>query len=199
MWEKRVKQYGMRAALNIGHTDEQIEAVTAMQKDTIFPFLKAALIGGEKTILDLGCGPGRFTPDLAEIVGGKAIGVDPIEQFIAMAPKCESVEYRLMKEGIIPVPDRQIDVAWICLVLGGIIKRPILVKTVLEVDRVLKEKGLVLLVENTSVAKDGVYWKFRPIQFYQNLFKFAHLRHLSDYYDLDERISIMAGRKGSQA
>jgi ubiquinone/menaquinone biosynthesis C-methylase UbiE len=199
MWEKRAKQYGVRAALNIGHAQEQMEAVTRMQREKIFPFLKGELTGGEKIILDLGCGPGRFTADLAGMIHGDAIGVDPIQQFLDMAPKSENVEYRLMKEGIIPVSDKGVDVAWICLVLGGIVKQSILLRTVSEVYRVLKENGLIILVENTTDNKDGEYWKFRSAEFYQSLFNFAKLRHLSDYYDLGERISILAGRKGAQA
>lgn len=195
MWKKRAKQYGTRAVLNIGHSDEEIEAVTRMQKDKIFPFLKRELTGREKTILDFGCGPGRFTPDLAELIQGKAIGVDPIQDFLEMAPRGGNVEYRLMKEIIIPLADESIDVVWVCLVLGGIIKERVLRNIVSEVDRVLKPGGLIVLIENTTDAKDGEYWKFRSVEFYQYLFGFAELKHFSDYYDLGERISVMAGRK----
>ena len=195
MWKMRAKQHGPRAVLNIGHSDEEIGAVTEMQKDKIFPLLKQALTGREKTILDFGCGPGRFTPDLAELIQGKAIGVDPIRDFLEMAPQHESVEYRLMKEAPIPVADKSIDIIWICLVLGGIIEKQALRDIVSEVDRILKDEGLIALIENTTNANDGKYWKFRPVEFYQSLFDFAELQHSSDYYDLGERISIMIGRK----
>lgn len=195
MWKKRAKQYGRRAVLNIGHSEEELEAVTQMQKEKIFPFLKQELKGDEKIILDLGCGPGRFTPDLAKIIQGRAVGVDPIKDFIDMAPKNANVEYRLMKEGVIPVDDSSINVVWICLVLGGIIKELVLQNIVSEVNRILKNGGLIMLIENTSDKKDGEYWKFRSIAYYQSLFDFAELKHFSDYYDFGERISIMAGRK----
>jgi len=93
-WEKRVEQYGKRAVLNIGHPEEEMDMITQMQKDTIFPFLKECLRGTEKLALDLGCGPGRFTSDLATIIHGYAIGVDPIKYLIDLAPKNENVEYR---------------------------------------------------------------------------------------------------------
>ena len=195
MWKKRAKQYGPRAVLNVGHPDEKIGAVTEMQKEKIFPFLKQVLTGREKTILDIGCGPGRFTVDLAELIQGKAIGVDPIQDFLDMAPKHEDVEYRLMRESIIPVGDESIDVVWICLVLGGLVKKRVLHNVVSEVDRILKHRGLIMLIENTTHTKDGEHWKFRSVEFYQSLFGFAELKHFSDYYDLDERISIMVGRK----
>jgi SAM-dependent methyltransferase len=196
MWKKRAKQYGRRAVLNIGHSEEELEAVTQMQKEKIFPFLKQELKkGDEKIILDLGCGMGRFTPDLAKIILGKAVGVNPIKDFIDMAPRSGNVTYRLMKESVIPLDENSVDAVWICLVLGGIIKERFLRNIVSEVNRVLKNGGLIMLIENTSEKKDGEYWKFRSLAFYRSLFDFAELKHFSDYYDLGERISIMAGRK----
>lgn len=194
-WKKRAKQFGPRAVLNIGHSDEEIEAVTEMQKKKIFPFLKQVLTGRENTILDFGCGTGRFTYDLAELINGNAIGVDPIHDFLEMAPKSEVVEYRLMEESHIPVTDKSVDVVWICLVLGGIVEENVLNKIVSEIDRVLAYGGKVALIENTTNIKDGDYWKFRSVAFYQSLFNFAELRHSSDYDDLGEKISIMVGRK----
>ena len=195
MWKRRAKKYGPRAALNIGHSNEEIGAVTEMQREKIFPSLKHALTGCEETILDLGCGPGRFTPDLAELIQGNAIGVDPIQRFLDMAPKQKNVQYKLMEESSIPVIDNSIDVVWICLVLGGIIEKHVLQEIVSEVDRILKDGGLIALIENTTDINDGKYWKFRSVEFYQSLFGFAELKHQSDYYDLGERISIMVGRK----
>lgn len=194
-WKKRAKQYGVRAVLNMGHPDEDIGVVTRMQKEKVFPFLQQALTGREETILDFGCGPGRFTFDLAKLIQGKAIGVDPIQDFLDMAPKQGGVEYRLMEESVIPVVDKSIDIVWICLVLGGIIDQCVLQKITSEVERVLKDEGLVVLIENTTDIKDAEYWKFRSVEVYQSLFFFTKLKHLSDYFDLNERISIMVGRK----
>jgi len=195
MWEKRAKRYGARAVFNIGHSDEDVGNVTRLQKEKIFPFLQQALTGREETILDFGCGPGRFTLDLAKLIGGTAIGVDPIQRFLDMVSKQDGVEYRLMEESIIPVVDKSIDVVWICLVLGGIIDQYVLRKIILEVERVLNDEGLVVLIENTTDVKDTEYWKFRSVEFYQSLFFFTKLKHLSDYCDLNERVSIMIGRK----
>ncbi len=197
MWRKRARQYGERAALNIGHSANEVERVTQGQKNILFPLLVQQLRGDEKLLLDLGCGPGRFTPDLAEIIHGKAIGVDPITDFIEMAAQTGNVEYRRMKPGAIPMPTASIDVVWICLVLGGLTQKRVLRKTLSEVKRVLAPEGLVMLIENTSAKKDGDYWKFRSVSTYQSFFDFVDLKHLSDYHDLGERISIMAGRKHS--
>ena len=194
MWEKRAKRYGVRAVLNIGHSDAEIEKVTNIQKENIFPFLRQELSGNEKVILDLGCGPGRFTHDLAEIIRGKAIGVDPIKYFLDIAPKKNNVEYRLMKKGILPITDKSIDVVWICLVLGGIIKKRVLNKMVSEVNRVLKPDGIIMLIESTTDKPDGQYWKHRSIEEYQGIFSTYSLKNLGSYEDMGDNISIMAGK-----
>lgn len=193
-WEQRAKKFGLRSVLGMGHSEEEIEAVTRRQKDEIFPVLKQQLKGNEKLILDFGCGTGRFTSDLATLIQGRAIGVDPIKHLIDLAPKNENVDYILIQAGTIPVKTASIDIIWICLVLGGITDETALYNTINEIDRVLKE-GLVFLVENTTEKKDGYYWKFRSVRAYQTLFKFVELKHISDYFDLGERISIMTGRR----
>ena len=89
-----------------------------------------------------------------------------------------------------------IDVVWICLVIGGIAPEAI-EATCQEVQRVLKPGGLLFIVENTTEGKiDLASWRFRSVIQYIEMFaSFANLNHLHDYYDLGERISLLAGRK----
>ncbi|NIM12124.1 MAG: methyltransferase domain-containing protein [Candidatus Aminicenantes bacterium] len=194
-WKKRAKAYGRRSVFNLRHPEEELEAVTQRQKNILFPILEQQLRGDEKLVLDFGCGPGRFTPDLAGIVHGKAIGVDPVEHLLNIAPRFPNVEYRLMKEAEIPVENDFVDVVWICIVLGGIVDEKVLQHSTAEIDRVLKKNGLVFLVENTSNQPDTLHWKYRPVEMYRHLFGFVNLKHISNYFDLGERLSIMAGRK----
>jgi len=193
-WRKRVREYGKRSVLNITHTDEEYEAVTQKQKEEIYPFFKSQLLGTEKTILDFGCGPGRFTSDLAEMIQGKAIGVDPIADLLSYAKKKFCVEYKIMKEGEIPLDDSSVDIVWCCLVLGGI-KKNILLQTAKEISRVLNEHGLLFLIENTSGKPNGKHWIFRSSAEYQQYFPSFQLLKLHSYNDVNEEISIMAGRR----
>ncbi len=194
-WQSRVKCYGKRAVLNINHGQNEYDAITDFQHKEIFPCLQQVLLPSDKVILDLGCGPGRFSSELASIInGGLVIGADPIPALIAMAPKTPNVEYKIMKEGNIPLCDKSVDVVWSCLVLGGIVGIT-LVNTIAEIRRVLKDRGLLFLVENTSPLQNGTHWVFRQFGDYELMFPFVHLAHLHDYFDLGERISIMAGRK----
>lgn len=198
-WQNRVRQYKERAVFNLGHSKDQIQSITKMQKNILLPYFSEQLNGNERILLDLGCGSGRFTPDLAQLINGKAVGIDPIEELIDIAKKnayLENCEFKLMREGVIPMDDASVDIVWVCLVLGGIIDDGVLKGTLSEIKRVLKKNGLIFLVENTTENKiNGNYWKFRSVEDYQAMFIFTRLKYLSGYIDLNEEISIMVGRK----
>jgi ubiquinone/menaquinone biosynthesis C-methylase UbiE len=193
-WENRVRKFGKRSVLNLGHSESDVDNFTRYQKKEIYPFFIDELNGNEELLLDFGCGPGRFTGDLANMIKGRAIGTDIIDNLLAMAPIQDRVEYRLMEECHIPLSDSCVDVVWVCLVLGGI-RGDLLTKTVGEIRRVLKPGGLLFLVENTSEKTDVDHWAYRQMGQYAEICSFVTLTHLHDYYDLGERISLMAGRK----
>jgi SAM-dependent methyltransferase len=196
-WKKRVKRYGRRAVLNIGHSDAEYENVTRAEKAVYFPLLRKMLRGDERTVLDFGCGAGRFTVDLATTMGGYCFGVDPTPELLKMAPRSERVEYVLLKDGEVPLPDGSMDVVWLSLVLGCITSPRELKKAAHEIRRVLNDDGLLFLIENTTDRPNAPHWHYRPPEFYQVLFDFVHLEHLDDHTDVGERYSIMAGRKVS--
>lgn len=195
LWDRRAREYGARAVFNLAHTENQLAHVTEMQKRAIYPHVRAALRHDERLALDFGCGPGRFTADLAKLIGGRAIGVDTTRTFIDMAPVAEGVEYRMMNAGRIPLTDGAVDLLWICLVLGGIVDGALLERSLRELDRVLRPGALLVVVENTSKRPDVAHWKYRSVDDYRRLITFADLEHKGDYDDAGEQISIMVGRK----
>jgi SAM-dependent methyltransferase len=192
-WARRAIRYGHRSVLNLGHREAELPEVTAMQRAKLFPLLRAQLRGQERVVLDYGCGGGRFTADLADIVGGKAIGVDPTQQLIEIAPRTATVEYHVLEDEKLPLADASVDVAWICLVLGCIPDER-LELSIAELRRVMRHDGLVFLVENTAERQDRPYFHFRPVERYRALFSWAALEPISSYDDLGERISVLAGR-----
>ena len=192
-WKSRSKKYGARAVLNLFHAESEMDNMTKFQIDQIFPFVKRSLNGSEKLIMDFGCGPGRFSEHLANLVEGKTIAVDPIENFIHIAPKSKIVDYRLIENNRIPIKDGSIDLAWICLVLGGI-RDEDLGKSLEEIRRVLKPDGLMCLIENTSDLKNSSHWYFRSVPRYQELIQFCQLRKVHEYQDVGETISVLIGR-----
>lgn len=193
-WQERAKKYGRRAVLNLAHGDEEYVQVTENQKKALLPLLSAQLVGTEKTILDFGCGPGRFSADLANAVNGSAVGLDISATLLDMAPPARNVTYRAIPDGVIPATDFGFDVIWICLVLGGIPETAIWA-TCEALETALTPRGLMFLVENTSRQPDGSYWFFRKVSYYQALFPHLDLRLISTYFDAGEEISVLAGRK----
>jgi SAM-dependent methyltransferase len=193
-WETRAAIFGGRAVFNAGHAPETLDGVTASQRELLLPLLKQQLRGGERLVLDFGCGIGRFTADLARAINGRAVGVDPVGQLIDQAPRDELTEYHLIRDGIILLDDASVDVVWICLVLGGITAPAELNRTRREIARVLKPGGLVFLVENTNNSKSTRHWAYREVNEYKRLFDFVALEHICDYQDVGETVSVMAGR-----
>ena len=192
-WERRARKHGPRSVLHMGHTSAEYEQITEWQKSMLLPLLQSQLRGDERTILDFGCGPGRFTPALAQAINGRAIGVDPIETLLELAPAAPNVEYRLLKHGRIPVDDHSIDVIWIALVVG-MLRGRVLQRSLQELQRVLAPGGLVFMTENTTPKRSLKQIEFRTAAEYRALFSFAELKHLYDYQDLGETMSVLAGR-----
>ena len=180
--------------MNLGHTDQEFETITRFQQAQVFPWLKRILAGGESLVLDLGCGPGRFAGPLADLIHCRVVAVDPVQEFLQMAPRHELVDYRCMTNSTLPLPADCVDVVWICLVLGGL-KGAGLKQAITEVNRVLKDGGLLFVVENTSTMSPRSHWEYRSFAAYKALMSFTKLELLSSYDDLGETISIMAGRK----
>jgi len=193
-WKDRAKRYGKRSVLNIAHGEDQFDSVTDFQQKTLFPLLNAELVGSEKVVLDFGCGPGRFTRGLSELIDGHAVGVDITPELLELAPKSPNVLYQCIDSGILPFPDFSFDVVWSCLVLGGIPDDHIQ-KTISEIERVLRPQGLFFYAENTSKAANSGYWFFRDENNYIRLGSFCKSRVIGSYEDMGQTITVFAGRK----
>ena len=209
-WDTRVESLGVdRAVFHLRHrTPEALAAITKLQEDAILPIFHE-LLGGvpayyeerDVTLLDFGCGIGRWSPTLQQI--GRAIAVDPTAQFLEYAkehsPLDPPSEYRLYCDGRIPMDDGEADVVWACMVLSTVLDDAMLAATVAEIDRVLKPGGLMFLVDNTWGQGKPVRsrWSMsRTVIEYQAAFaKVAPLVELGHYVDLGETNTIMAGRK----
>jgi len=193
-WSARASAHGERAVLHLGHGPDEVDAVTARQRRLLMPLLRRALDGGESTILDFGCGSGRFTKDLAAAVGGTAIGVDPTAELLRLASGGPGVEFRLLENGRVPLPEESVDAVWCAIVLGCITRESSLTRAADEILRVLRPGGLVFLVENTTPKRSGPHFVFRTVEEYRALFRPLPLAVLGGYTDLDETITVMAGR-----
>src|SRR5258705_3361348 len=72
-----------------------------------------------ETILDLGCGTGRFTEALRERFAAEVIGVDPSEKMLARARSKLSgpgIRYAIGRAEAIPLPDNSFDLAFMSMI-----------------------------------------------------------------------------------
>jgi ubiquinone/menaquinone biosynthesis C-methylase UbiE len=205
-WHDRVQVLGVeRSIYNRVHTAPEFPAVTAMQVAAIWPHLLAALDGTEARALDFGCGYGRWTPQLADLVGS-ALGVDPTPELLAHAEATRPIgtrgrlEYAAYVRGHIPAPDASFDVLWSCMVLSTILEERMFQATLLELRRVMRRGGLVCLIDNTARVGSskpirGTYSMSRTIAEYRTAFApWADLRAVGDYIDHGEINSVLVGR-----
>jgi SAM-dependent methyltransferase len=193
-WRDRAEKYGRRSVLNMAHREGEFDEVTDRQRNILFPLLSSQLNGREKSALDFGCGPGRFTGGLAQLIEGEAIGVDITPALLALAPESPATSYQCIPPGRLPFANDSFDVVWSCLVLGGISDDE-LPGTIAEIERVLKPGGLFFFAENTSDTPDAAHWTFRAPAAYVRLAGFCDPEILGSYQDVGETITIFAGRK----
>ena len=194
-WEERVRRMGRRAVFNRRHASGATEKVTADLRAILLPLLSQCLDGTERTLLDFGCGYGRFTSDFGGLINGAAIGVDPVEALLVSANADERTAFWLMRDGRIPMADGSADVITIIAVLSSITDARELASSVAELRRVLAPRGLVFLADNTSrVPKQPQHVRFRSEAEYIGLFSFAEMRRIGGYEDLGEKFSVLAGR-----
>ncbi|MDO9357344.1 MAG: methyltransferase domain-containing protein [Solirubrobacteraceae bacterium] len=201
-WQARAEALGARSVVSTDH-DEPLEDITLRHRALLLPEL-AALIplapGPVRTVLDLGCGSGRLTADLAALAG-LAIGVDPVAELLDAAPAAEGVEYRLLEAGDAPLPlsDGEASVAFTCLVLGGIRGATALAAVGAELERVLAPCGIVFLAESVSDQPDAGHWAFRSVADYAAAMPWAGLQEIARFDDAGDAVSILAGRKPALA
>ena len=171
--------------------------VSAGHEAILLPLLAARLRGDERVVLDLGCGPGRMTAALAGVVpGGRAIGVDPVQGMLDLAPPAPGVEYRRMEAGRLPLVDGEADVVFTCLVLGGVLEPEVLARTAAEVERVLAPGGLVLLCESEGAPPPApdAHWTRRSVADYRAAFPWARLEVAARFDDGGDAVVVLAGR-----
>jgi SAM-dependent methyltransferase len=194
-WRERAARTGTFAVLTQALGPASEGAIHAAQSKAFLAVLERELTGEEREVLDFGCGAGRFTGDLARLVGGTALGVDPTAELIDLARPAPGVRYELMAPARIPLADASVDVVWVCLVLGGVVDAAQLERTVAELERVLAPGGLLFLIENTTSQPDLWYWRYRSVESYRDLFPGVRLEHRGDYAEDEQVVSMIAGRK----
>jgi len=191
-WDKRADEFGRYSVIGRYHTAEEYNDVTKQQKELLYSYLVKELNGSEKLILDFGCGVGRFTSDLAELINGKAIGVDSTKKLIELCPKSENTTY-IHSNNFFNENKSKFDVIFICSVLGGIPTNN-LNKLADQISLSLNENGLLFIVEHTGKFHIERQWRTLTIREIKNKFLKIDLHLVGSYIDVN-RFSIFSGRK----
>lgn len=173
-WRDRAQHYGKLAVGDISRLPE-FEAETGADKKDLLPFLRAQLRGDEKRALDFGCGFGRFTHELAELVSEQAIGADATPELLAIAErekKSSKVSFVQAFGDKLPFPDEHFDVVWMSYVMIHILGDA-KERTARELVRVLKRGGLLFMIEGLTVWRtSSPHCEFRPLGWYLETFPF---------------------------
>ncbi len=122
---------------------------------SILKFLKKN-IKTKKTslILDAGCGEGRFTRYLLN--KGKIIGMDFSKEYVKIARKyVKGVKFVVGSVTKIPFPSNKFDYIFLVDVLQHV---PELEKSVKELNRVLKPKGTLIIIDKNRFALHRKYF-----------------------------------------
>lgn len=194
-WDLHASLNGKYAVIDPRHPESELDFVTKSQREILFPILKNELSGNERTIMDFGCGYGRFTEDLANLISGRAIGVDISKKLLKLAKKSENTEFvnisEIDKRDSIP----QVDVVWIALVLGGL-KDQALVGSCAWIESKIKTGGLLFFAESTEKRQiDGMWWTRRTVDDYIQLFPTMNIRVVGEYKDAGQVITIFSGKR----
>lgn len=108
-------------------------------------FIELVGIGGDQSVLDVGCGPGSLTTALVEVLGAERVcAVDPSEAYVqACRARAPGTDVRVGRAEALPFADGEFDVVLTQLVLN-LLEHP--EAAVREMARVAEPAGVVAAV-----------------------------------------------------
>lgn len=148
-WAERAKLGGLRTVLSPEGSERRNLFMHGIH---LFAARRAARLEQQnKTVLDFGCGAGRFVRFFGQR-GWKVFGTEITPEMIEVTKQQDIPKdcHLYLTNGIsIPLPDASVDVVWCCAVLrySLLVKDPVYDKIAKEMFRVLRPNGWVVNVE----------------------------------------------------
>tara|TARA_B100000035_G_C20886426_1_gene502914 strand:- start:33 stop:761 length:729 start_codon:yes stop_codon:yes gene_type:complete len=181
-WKKRSREMGNSSVFEHNISEQQQKELTRIHEELIFRVLKD-YVKTNMNLLDFGCGYGRFKKFFENKLSMNYFGVEKENFFLKNLDKKKFFDYENFKNSI--KFDGFFDLIFLWAVLGGFNN-----KNLFNVVELLKKKlsknGIICFVEIVSKTEKQGYWKFRTINYYQNLFKGFKIN--SDYYFIEDSI-----------
>lgn len=140
----------MKNALGkFGEFVEEYQKARRPYPPEVFTFLKSLLKTKKPLILDLGCGTGISTRQLAKV--GSVIGCDPDLRMLEAAKKMGNQRYEVGSANKLPFDDSMFDAVTAFSAFHWFDDR----KSIAEIKRVLKPGGLIFIVNKTGIKSWG--------------------------------------------
>ena len=202
-WVTRSEECGKSGVRHAFHSPAAADAESELLKAKFTAELQQLHTDGalpaRGTALDFGCGWGRWTGMLGDIVGS-ATGIDISPSYIAGSNATASTQFKLLRDPLAPLPvgSNSIDLLFTCTVLQHLVRDELLAHIVAEFKRVLRPHGVVFIFECMDDAfRDKPHIAFRPFAEYARLFNYAGLAEKWELIIRGERHVLAIGRTGA--
>jgi len=186
-WFQRYAEMG--AARTVGHSrtnDAEQARVVSEFSEIVRPFIQKAA-----TVLDFGCGPGRWYDLLTSATGGQYFGCDIADVF-----RPPGGEFERVVDGVIPFGDRRFDLIWTCVTLQHITEKHLFGKVIRQLRQRLAPGGTLIATENVSRNRDLPHIQFRRVETYTRLFAPLGVKVVASYdFGHGEQHAVFVGRK----
>ena len=199
-WDNLAVQFGPKSVMSLTITDEELNAETERQIPLLEQIIEPLLDWDEETVLDFGCGAGRFTQALADMIRGRATGFDPCAGLIERAPGGYNVDYVSCPADQFFAECRAQNTTYGVVFAFGVLGAPglDLGLTARGLVDVLAPKGLLVIADHMSLMPaEGKWWIHRHPSFYRLLFSGLgiELHQEGIVTQLDNAFTILAGRR----
>ena len=195
-WTRLALEHGAKSAVSTTMSDEELDAMTRHQCALLMDHLRPLLHGDEHRALDYGCGAGRLTHFLHDLLlhpEPLVWGYDPCAEMLRLAR--EIPDKPLILTTVPPHHIGGFDVLLMAMVLGDPEVR--MGAVIGEALSLLAPGGLFVLLEHMpDYPPPGRWWRFRSRQFYQGVFRSYDMpmEFVTTMAQGENEVTVLAGR-----